>query len=422
MATGAYFAFRDDLYTRLIGHQIQTQISYEGQIADLRAQIDRISRLDQERVEQQIKPLLERQTTLEQVTSGLAKDLLIQARNGLPASGAIGMAPLLSPVETPFAPIVATLHTDSAKQADQTIIRDKKPRRRADAPVVAESFVERRPPTQETKAEPKPSMELAALDPDTQSLDESDHPASKGYIMYANSPTHWTPVPLPDEISAAAHAPHDNNMRAEIEQAAMLFNVDMRMMKAFAKIESGYNPRAKTGKYKCLFQLSDWEFAKYWQGHIYDIRDCSIAAARKFATEAAEFEKDVGRKATAAELYCIHQQGYQGCAFHYAAPQQLAWKNMYLTSEGQEKGKAWARKAIWGNVPWDLKNKFKGGVEALTSGQFIALWTERVNRFMARKVEPPTHYVQHTSKAKKRTQLVFRAKKKTQVAAAEKKN
>ena len=291
----------------------------------------------------------------------------------------------------------------------------------AEAPIVAETFVVRRPPTQETKAEPKPSMQLAALDSNARLLDESDQPASKGYIMYANSPTHWTPVPLPDEISTA-RAPHDDNIRAEIEQAALLFDVDVQMMKAFAEIESGYNPRAKTGKYKCLFQLSDWEFAKYWQGDIYDIRDCSIAAARKFATEAAEFEKDVGREVTAAELYCIHQQGYQGCAFHYAAPQQLAWKNMYLTSEGQEKGKAWAREAIWGNVPWDLKNKFKGGVEALTSGQFIALWTERVNRFMARKVEPPTHYVQHTSKAKKRTQLVFRAKKKTQVAAAEKKN
>jgi hypothetical protein len=224
---------------------------------------------------------------------------------------------------------------------------------------------------------------------------------------------------LPDEISAAP-ARH-NNIRAEIEQAAKLFDVDMRMMKAFAKIESGYNPKARTGKYKCLFQLSDWEFAKYWQGDIYDIRDCSIAAARKFATEAAQFEKDVGRKATAAEIYCIHQQGYQGCAFHHAAPQQLAWKNMYLTSEGQEKGEAWARKAIWGNVPSDLKNKIKGGLAALTSGQFIALWTERVNRFMARKVEPPTHYVQHASKAKKVTRLAATDKKKTKVAATEKK-
>lgn len=92
---------------------------------------------------------------------------------------------------------------------------------------------------------------------------------------------------------------------------------------------------------------------------------------------------------------------------------------MYLTSEGQEKGEAWARKAIWGNVPSDLKNEIKGGVEALTSGQFIALWTERVDRFMARKVEPPTHYVQHASKTQKLTQLA--AKKKTKVAATEKK-
>jgi hypothetical protein len=281
--------------------------------------------------------------------------------------------------------------------------------------------VGRSPPTLETKAEPKPRAQLAALNPNARLLDESDQPASKGYIMYANSPINWTPVALPDEINAA-RAPHTNNIRAEIEQAAMLFDVDVGMMKAFAKIESGYNPKARTGKYKCLFQLSDWEFAKYWQGDIYDIRDCTIAAARKFATEAAEFEKDVGRKATAAELYCIHQQGYHGCAFHYAAPHQLAWKNMYLTSEGQEKGEKWARKAIWGNVPADLKNKFKGGVNALTSGQFIALWTERVNRFMGRKVEPPIHYVQNTSKAKKPTQLVFRAKKKTQVAAAEKNN
>jgi hypothetical protein len=291
----------------------------------------------------------------------------------------------------------------------------------AEAPVVAETVVERRPPTSETKAEPRPSMQLAALDPDARLLNESDRPASKGYIMYANSPTNWTPVPLPDEINTA-RAPHDDNIRAEIEQAAMLFDVDIQTMKAFAKIESGYNPKAKTGSYKCLFQLSDWEFAKYWQGDIYDIRDCSIAAARKFATEAAQFELDVGRKATAAELYCIHQQGYQGCAFHYAAPHQLAWKNMYLTSEGQEKGEKWARKAIWGNVPSDLKNEIKGGVEALTSGQFIALWTERVNRFMARKIEPPTQYVQHASKAKKPTKkMAATDKKKTKVAATAKK-
>ncbi|MGA7101937.1 MAG: hypothetical protein WB019_17020, partial [Pseudolabrys sp.] len=142
----------------------------------------------------------------------------------------------------------------------------------ADAPVVAETFVERRPPTVEIKVEPKPTMQLTApvmagdsvepplptvetklepkpivqvvaLNPDVRLPEESDQPASKGYIMYANLPTNWTPVPLPHGISSAS-APHTNNIRAEIEQAAKLFDVDVQMMKAFAKNESGYNPKA----------------------------------------------------------------------------------------------------------------------------------------------------------------------------------
>jgi hypothetical protein len=328
-------------------------------------------------------------------------------------------------------------------------------------PVVAKASIERWQPTLETRAEPTPAMQLASADRVARSFDDLKQPASKGsieptpamqqlaslhpeglplvgseqlaskdyfepaskgYIMYANSPTHWTAVPLPDEIGAA-RSEHNNNIRAEIEQASMLFDLDMRMMKAFARIESGFNPRATTGRYKCLFQLSDWEFRKYWQGDIYDIRNCSIAAARKLATEAAQFEHDVGRKVSAIELYMIHQQGYQGAAFHYDAPHQLAWKNMFLTNEGQEKGEAWARKAIWGNVPSDIKDKIKGGLEALTSGEFIALWAERVERFIARKIEPPTFFVQRVAKEKKSSKLAAAGKKKkpTKVAAASKK-
>ena len=333
--------------------------------------------------------------------AGLAPEIAREWKGG---ETIVAKAPVVAEAPVVAAPVVAAPVV--AKSAVVT-----------EAPVVAEAPVERRPPTSENEAQPKARMQLAALDPYARLPDGPDQLASKGYIMYANSPVYWTPVPLPDEINSV-RAPHSNNIRAEIEHAAMLFDVDVQMMKAFARIESGYNPKAKTGKYKCLFQLSDWEFAKYWHGDIYDIRDCSIAAARKFATEAAEFEKDVGRKATAAELYCIHQQGYQGCAFHYDAPQQLAWKNMYLTGEGQEKGEKWARKAIWGNVPSDLKNTLKGGLEALTSGQFLALWTERVQRFMARKIEPPTQYVEHASKAKKpNVAATDKKKKKTKVAS-----
>src|SRR5262249_39186103 len=105
VATAPYLVFRDDSFARLIDHQTQTQtqvqISYDDQIDDLRAQIERMSRLDQERREE-IKSLRQRQETLEQVTSGLAKDRLIQAiqaGNGLP-SGTNESAPALSSIKT----------------------------------------------------------------------------------------------------------------------------------------------------------------------------------------------------------------------------------------------------------------------------------------------------------------------------------
>ena len=126
VATGPYLAFRDDFFARLID-KTQTQIGYEDQIADLRAQIDRMSRLDQERVEE-IKSLRQRQVTLEQVTSGLAKDLLIQtmqARNSLPTSGTIESTPVLSPIETTS----AIPHVESTKQGEKAITSDKKARR-----------------------------------------------------------------------------------------------------------------------------------------------------------------------------------------------------------------------------------------------------------------------------------------------------
>jgi len=127
IATGAYFAFRDDVFAGLVGRQTEKQITSEDQITALRAQVDRITSqqsLDKERVEQQ----RQRQATLEQVTSELAKDLSIQARYGLPASGAIESPPLLSPIEKPSAPIVA-IPAESAKQAKQAVIGHKKAHR-----------------------------------------------------------------------------------------------------------------------------------------------------------------------------------------------------------------------------------------------------------------------------------------------------
>jgi murein DD-endopeptidase MepM/ murein hydrolase activator NlpD len=72
IATGTYFAFREDVLTRLIGRQAEMQFAYEDRIAELRAQVDRITSrqlLDQEQFEQKLQALLRRQKTLEQRSS-----------------------------------------------------------------------------------------------------------------------------------------------------------------------------------------------------------------------------------------------------------------------------------------------------------------------------------------------------------------
>jgi murein DD-endopeptidase MepM/ murein hydrolase activator NlpD len=74
ITTGTYFAFRDEVLTRLIARQADMQFGYEDRIADLRAQIDRISSrqlIDQEQYEQRLDQVLRRQALLESRTTTL---------------------------------------------------------------------------------------------------------------------------------------------------------------------------------------------------------------------------------------------------------------------------------------------------------------------------------------------------------------
>jgi murein DD-endopeptidase MepM/ murein hydrolase activator NlpD len=78
VATGSYFAFKEDVLTRLIGRQAEMQFAYEDRIAELRGQVDRIASrqlLDQEQVEQKLESLLRRQAVLEQRSGKLGSNL-----------------------------------------------------------------------------------------------------------------------------------------------------------------------------------------------------------------------------------------------------------------------------------------------------------------------------------------------------------
>jgi hypothetical protein len=68
ITTATYFAFREDVITRLISRHRQMQLGYEDRIAELRARVDRISGrqlLDQEQYEQKLDQILRRQSALE---------------------------------------------------------------------------------------------------------------------------------------------------------------------------------------------------------------------------------------------------------------------------------------------------------------------------------------------------------------------
>ena len=187
-------------------------------------------------------------------------------------------------------------------------------------------------------------------------------------------------------FEARFYQPHSttDDPRDEIREAASLYGLDLAMMMSIAKVESDFNPRVRTGSYKGLFQLSDYEFKKYGDGSIWDARDNARAAAHMFLVQAEKFRWALGHYPDYAERYMVHQQGIQGAIEHYTHPERVAWQSMCATDEGMLKGERWCRKCIWGNLLPEWKQAF-GSVDKIQSGDFVSLWTGRIehlaNRF-----------------------------------------
>jgi len=136
------------------------------------------------------------------------------------------------------------------------------------------------------------------------------------------------------------------------------------------QIESGGNPDAATGSYTGLLQMGPDERAKYGG----DSLEAGLALLKD---RSAQLEKQLGRAPTAAELYFAHQQGVGGFQAQNANPDAPAWQNMAGTAEGRHKGEGWAKQAIWGNVPTDMRSQF-GSVDNVTGRQFLDLWRQKV--------------------------------------------
>ena len=207
------------------------------------------------------------------------------------------------------------------------------------------------------------------------------------YYVYSEVPPDRRPV---DTVLDALKEIPIGTPVEEIERASEVFGLDVKFMKAVAKIESGFDPKQRTGSYIGLFQLSKYEFAVYGSGDILNARDNAVAAAYKFAATAILFELSTHKKPTYSDLYLIHQQGTRGAEEHVNHPDRIAWKSMCATDEGKQKGEQWCKRAIWENTLPEVKHIWKS-VENLTSGVFVKMWQERVDRFYSRYSEAKTN-------------------------------
>jgi murein DD-endopeptidase MepM/ murein hydrolase activator NlpD len=106
--TATYFAFRDDVLTRLLTRQAQMQYAYEDRIADLRGQVDRLASrqlLDQEQVESKLEQIARRQATLESrsfALSGIADATTTGSIKTTPRPGAPVLLPQAAPKPSPI--------------------------------------------------------------------------------------------------------------------------------------------------------------------------------------------------------------------------------------------------------------------------------------------------------------------------------
>jgi hypothetical protein len=230
-----------------------------------------------------------------------------------------------------------------------------------------------------SKAVPPDTVSRIPADDDLDSS-QQDLPSYLADYVYSEVPPNKKPA---DTVLESLKGVPIGTPIEEIKRASDAFGLDFNFMKAVAKIESGFDPKQRTGSYIGLFQLSKDEFAQCGSGNILDARDNAVAAAYKFATAAILFELNTHKKATFSDLYLIHQQGTQGAEEHVNHPDRLAWESMCATDEGKEKGEKWCKRAIWENTLPEVKHVWKS-VDNLTSGVFVKMWQDQVDRFYTR--------------------------------------
>ena len=201
------------------------------------------------------------------------------------------------------------------------------------------------------------------------SADGVDVPLPMARPASADAPAPVSPV-TPEGVAPASATP--TAARSVVAQP------NLEYLRRVSTLESGNNPNAATGSYRGLYQFKPGKYG-ITEANWRDPGAQAAALRAEQATNHGPLSQALGREATPAEDYFAHQQGLSGAISHLTNPDVPAWQNMVNTPEGQQKGAAWAKQAIWGNMTPSMRAQFPGGVDTVTSGEFASLWSQKYN-------------------------------------------
>lgn len=151
-----------------------------------------------------------------------------------------------------------------------------------------------------------------------------------------------------------------------ISTAAQKNGVDAGTLSRIAMVESSGNPSAVNGSSQGLFQFQPETAKQYGLTNPMDAASSADAAARLLKDNQAALTKDLGRAPTQGEIYLAHQQGIGGATALLKDPSRLA---IDALTEAYNGNKTKALTALIQN----------GGSSDMTSGQFAAKWSDKLN-------------------------------------------
>ena len=171
-----------------------------------------------------------------------------------------------------------------------------------------------------------------------------------------------------------------------ITKAAEKYGLSPKMFARLVANESGFDPKAQTGSYNGLTQLSQKEFEKYGgKGSIYSVEANLDAGARKLRAEADQYFKQTGREPSSHDMYGIWQQGPAGYRALSNNPDQPAWRSIRRFY----KDEATAREAITGNMPAADRARFG---DEVSGRDFLNIWNQRMGEPVRARASSETQY------------------------------